>query len=129
MYYLDEAHYALRDNSEALGRAVLLYLGYSESLDSGERRTSFTDSELDEIAGRWSGSYGANNFSNEIEAHADMLVDGDIRARTARTAWLAMRPEWDEARYFDAVAVADMARDDTGADKFLMDFFWQFRLN
>jgi hypothetical protein len=118
-------HYALRSNSENAGKAILNYLGYYESLEMGNPKTSFFSSELDVIAGRWSGTSGRKNFYNEIEAHADLLLDNDLRANLSRAA-MELRGRGEEA-YFNAVAIADMAANDNSIDKILMDILWYFR--
>ena len=120
-------HYALASNSQALGDSILRYLGYFESLESGAPQATFRNRDLNSVADRWSGLNGAtrHTFAREIEAHADMLMDNDIRANLARWGMENLRDRSTES-YFDAVAIADMAADDTGLDTTLMELFWSF---
>ncbi|MCL1919308.1 MAG: hypothetical protein FWG14_13615, partial [Peptococcaceae bacterium] len=115
-------YYALRTNSERAGLIILKYLGYVESLETGIPKTNFTNEELDAIAGRWSGSSGRSNFCHEIEAHADLLLDNDIRANAVKALMMARgRTEED---YYNSVGCADLAFGDNNVDKLAMDILW-----
>ncbi|MCL1792143.1 MAG: hypothetical protein FWG40_12535 [Peptococcaceae bacterium] len=117
-------YYALSANSEKAGLVILKYLGYFESLETGPPKTSFTNGELDAIAGRWSGSSGRGKFCNEIEAHADLLLNNDARAQACHFAMTVFPGGRTEEEYFNSVGCADLAEGDNGIDKFWMDFLW-----
>ena len=124
--YEDPHAYEYSSPADMMNSDATVYGGPGTAIYApvGTPKTYFTDGELDAIAGRWSGSPGRSNFCNEIEAHADLLLNNDIRAQACHFAMTVFPGGRTEEEYFNSVGCADLAFGDSGTDKQIMDVFW-----